>query len=215
VAFVVGKPTIPGKPVSVFSAEEHIFGMVLFNDLSARDIQRWEYVPLGPFLGKNFASVVSPWIVTLDALEPFRVPGPVQDPKVLPYLEDPAGHHYDINLEIDYRIPGSGAVCISKTNHKHIYWNIFQQLAHHTVNGCNINVGDLCASGAISGYEPGSCGTLIELTANGSKPLTFPDGSARTFIGDHDTVIFRGFAEKNGLRVGFGEASVTVLPPGS
>ena len=211
VAFITGKSTLLGEPVTTAEAEDHIFGMVLFNDLSARDIQRWEYVPLGPFLGKNFGSVISPWIITLDALEPFRVEGPEQNPKVLPYLSFTGDHHYDISLEV-YLKTGQNEIRLSETNYKNIYWNMVQQLAHQSVNGCNINVGDLYSSGTISGSDPGSYGSLIETTWNGTRPLKLPDGSERKYLEDGDTIILRGHAEKNGLRIGFGEASVTILP---
>jgi len=212
VAFIAGKSTLLGEPVTTAHAEDHIFGFVLFNDLSARDIQKWEYIPLGPFSGKNFGSIISPWIITLDALEPFRVPGPEQKPPVLPYLSFTGDHHFDIQIEVYLKLPGQKEVRVCRTNYKNIYWNMIQQLAHQTVNGCNINIGDIYSSGTISGTDPGSLGSMIELTRNGSRPLRLPDGSERKFIEDHDTIIFRGYAEKNGLRIGFGEASVTILP---
>jgi fumarylacetoacetase len=211
VAFIAGKSTLLGEPVTTVQAEDHIFGLVLFNDLSARDIQKWEYTPLGPFAGKNFGSIMSPWIITLDALEPFRVSGPEQQPPVLPYLSFTGKHHFDIQLEVYLQLPGQKEVRVCSTNYKNIYWNIVQQLAHQTVNGCNINVGDIYSSGTISGMDPGSSGSMIELTRNGTRPVSFPDGSERRFIEDHDTVILRGFAEKNAMRIGFGEASVTIL----
>jgi fumarylacetoacetase len=212
VAFITGKSTSLGEPVTTAVAEDHIFGLVLFNDLSARDIQKWEYTPLGPFLGKNFGSVISPWIITLEALEPFRIPGPKQDPPVLPYLSFKGNHHFDINLEVYLQVPGQQEVRICDSNYKHIYWNIVQQLAHQTVNGCNINAGDIYSSGTISGPAKDSFGSMIELTWNGTQPLKLPNGSERKFIEDQDKIIFRGFAEKDGLRIGFGEASVTILP---
>lgn len=212
VAFITGKKTETGDSLSTYEAENAIFGFVLFNDLSARDIQKWEYVPLGPFLGKNFASIISPWIVTLDALEPFRTSGPEQEPEVLPYLSFFGTHHFDINLEVFIQPEGAGKHLISSTNYKNIYWNIVQQLAHQTVNGCNINIGDIYASGTISGPDPGSLGSLIEITGNGKKPVILEDGVKRTFLEDGDTVIFKGYAEKEGLRIGFGEASTKILP---
>jgi fumarylacetoacetase len=212
VAFIAGKTTLLGEPVTTAEAPDHIFGLALFNDLSARDIQKWEYAPLGPFLGKNFGSILSPWIITLEALEPFRVPGPVQDPPVLPYLAFSGDHHFDIRLEVYLQLPGKEEVCIARTNYKTIYWNMVQQLAHQTVNGCNINVGDVYSSGTISGTDPGSFGSMIEITQNGTQPLKLPDGKERKFLEDNDTVVFRGYAEKEGLRIGFGEASVTILP---
>jgi len=211
-AFVVGQSTRLGESVTTSQAEDYIFGFLLFNDLSARDIQSWEYVPLGPFLSKNFGSIVSPWIVTLEALEPFRVKGPLQDPEVLPYLRTEGLRNFDIQLEVLIR-PGKGEEnLVCKSNFRHMYWNICQQLAHHTVNGCNITTGDLYASGTISGPDPGSYGSMLELTWRGANPLTLNDGSSRKFIEDHDALIIRGFCEKDGLRIGFGECKTTVLP---
>lgn len=211
-AFAVGKDNRPGESVGTDKAEDHIFGFVLFNDLTARDIQRWEYVPLGPFLSKNFGSVISPWIVSLEALEPFRVSGPPQTPPVLPYLEFSGERSFDINLEVWLQPEYKDATCICRSNFKYMYWNISQQLAHHTVNGCNIQVGDLCASGTISGPETGSYGSLLELSWNGQKPIILPDGEERKFLEDYDTVIMKAYAEKDGLRIGFGESRTTILP---
>lgn len=211
-AFVIGKETQLGDRVTTAEAEEHIFGMALFNDWSARDIQAWEYVPLGPFLGKNFGSTVSPWIVTLDALEPFRVAGKVQDPPVLPYLQYEGDRNFDIHLEVSIQPEEGEAMTVCESNHKHLYWNIAQQLAHHTVNGCNIHVGDMMASGTISGPEAGSFGSMLEITWRGANPVQMPDGSERKFIQDGDTVIMRGWCEKDGVRIGFGEANGKVLP---
>lgn len=211
-AFVVGKPTTSGERVSTEQAEEYLFGMVLFNDWSARDLQKWEYVPLGPFLSKNFASTISPWVVTLDALEPFRTAGPVQAPEVLPYLRFDGEKSYDIHLEAHLRTADGVEHLFCRTNFRYLYWNMCQQLAHHTVNGCNIRVGDLCASGTISGATPDSFGSLLELTWKGSTPIQLPDGSNRTFLEDGDTVVIKGFAQREGLRVGFGEARGTILP---
>jgi fumarylacetoacetase len=211
-AFIIGKGNSLGDNISTADAEDYIFGMVLFNDLSARDIQSWEYVPLGPFLSKNFASVISPWIVTTEALEPFRCSGPVQDPEVLPYLRYDGKRNFDINLEVLIKPQHSQEVSVCKSNFKYMYWNMSQQLAHHTINGCNMRTGDLCGSGTISGPDPGSYGSMLELTWKGTKPFTMPDGSERKFINDNDTVIMRGFGETNGIRVGFGEAAVTILP---
>jgi fumarylacetoacetase len=205
-----GKPM--GKRISTAEADEYIFGMVLFNDWSARDIQRWEYVPLGPFLGKNFGSTISPWVVTLDALEPFRLEGPVQNPEVLPYLKYEGNKHIDINLEVDIVTSSGVSTNVSKSNYKYMYWNMQQQLAHHTVNGCNLRCGDMMASGTISGPHEGSYGSMLEIAWKGTKPVTLADGSSRKFIDDGDTVVMRGFAEKNGVRVGFGECIGTVLP---
>ena len=211
-AFVIGKENPLGESISTTEAEDYIFGMVLFNDLSARDIQSWEYVPLGPFLSKNFASVISPWVITLDALEPFRCHGPEQQPKVLPYLQSEGEHNFDIRLEVLIKPEKSQESSVCRSNFKYMYWNMSQQLAHHTVNGCNMRVGDLCGSGTISGTDAGSYGSMLELTWKGTKPITLPDGCERKFINDDDTVIMRGYCEKNGIRVGFGEASVRILP---
>jgi len=211
-AFIVGKANELGDSVSTAEAEDHIFGMVLFNDLSARDIQSWEYVPLGPFLSKNFASVISPWVVTLDALEPFRCSGPEQKPEVLPYLSFEGDRNFDINLEVLIKPKNSSEATVCISNFKYMYWNMSQQLAHHTVNGCNMRIGDLCGSGTISGPDMGSYGSMLELTWKGTKPFKMPDGSERKFINDNDTVIMRGYSEKDEVRVGFGEAIVRILP---
>ena len=211
-AFVIGKENPLGESISTAEAEDYIFGMVLFNDLSARDIQSWEYVPLGPFLSKNFASVISPWVVTLDALEPFRCAGPDQQTEVLPYLEFEGDRNFDVNLEVFIKPENSPEKSVCKSNFRYMYWNMSQQLAHHTVNGCNMRVGDLCGSGTISGPNTGSYGSMLELTWKGTKPLKMPDGSERKFIHDHDSIIMHGFSEKNGIRVGFGEAVVKILP---
>jgi fumarylacetoacetase len=212
-AFIIGKSTELGQSVSTKDADDYIFGMVLFNDWSARDIQRWEYVPLGPFLAKNFASTISPWIVTLDALEPFRVKAPDQDPKVLPYLERKADKTgIDINLEVYLQPDKMEPLKICTSNFKYMYWSMDQQLAHHTVNGCNINVGDMMASGTISGPTPDSFGSLLEITWGGTKPITLPNGSQRKYLEDGDTVIIKGFAQKDNIRIGFGEARGKVLP---
>lgn len=205
-----GKPL--GDSISTSEAEDYIFGMALFNDWSARDIQTWEYVPLGPFLSKNFASSLSPWIVTLDALQPFKVNGPEQSPEVLSYLKYEGQLSYDIQLEV-YLQPNHGEetkICTS--NFKYMYWNMAQQLAHHTVNGCNVRCGDLMGSGTISGPTPDSYGSMLELAWKGEKPIQLKDGSERKFIHDNDTVIMRGFSSKEGVRIGFGEVSSKVLP---
>lgn len=211
-AFIIGKSTNMGESVSTDQADDHIFGMVLFNDWSARDIQTWEYVPLGPFLAKNFASTVSPWVVTLEALEPFRVEGYKQEPPVLPYLQYKGNKNLDIHLEVQVQPENQEPVTLCRSNYRFMYWTMEQQLAHHTVNGCNINIGDMMASGTISGPTEDSFGSMLELTWRGSKPIKMPDGSERKFINDGDTVILKGFAEKNGVRVGFGEAKGKVLP---
>lgn len=211
-AFIVGKETALGESISTAEAEDHIFGMVLFNDLSARDIQKWEYVPLGPFLAKNFGSVISPWIVTLEALAPFKTDTPVQDPEVLPYLKYDGQKNYDIQLEIFIQPENETENKVCHSNFKHMYWNMAQQLAHHTVNGCNVNVGDMMASGTISGPTPEAYGSMLELSWKGTKPLKLSDGSERKFIQDYDTIIMRGFSKNGQVRIGFGECVTKVLP---
>lgn len=205
-----GKPL--GDHITTEEADDYIFGMTLFNDWSARDIQGWEYVPLGPFLGKSFISHISDWVVTLDALEPFRVPGPVQNPKVLPYLEYAGDKHVDIKLEVLIQPEGGEEVSVCQSNYQHMYWNMNQQLAHHSINGCNIRVGDCMGSGTISGPEEGQFGSMLEITWKGANPVQMPDGSERKFINDNDTVIIRGYSEKDGVRIGFGEVKAKVLP---
>lgn len=211
-AFITCKDTKLGTSISTRHAEDYIFGFVLFNDWSARDIQQWEYVPLGPFLSKNFGSTISPWIVTMDALEPFRVKGPEQSPSVLPYLAIEGEKNFDVTLEVLIQPEKSVATPVSRSNFKYLYWSVNQQLAHHTVNGCNIQVGDLYASGTISGPSPGSFGSMLELAWNGQRPLHLADGSQRKFIEDGDTVILKGHAEKNNVRIGFGECRGKILP---
>jgi fumarylacetoacetase len=212
-AFITGKSTKLGDSISTEEAEDYIFGFVLFNDWSARDIQAWEYVPLGPFLGKSFASSISPWVVTMEALDQFRVDGPTQDPEVLPYLKCETPHSFDINLEAYIQPDGVKQVSrVCRSNFKYMYWNIAQQLAHHTVNGCNINVGDMMASGTISGPTEDSYGSMLELSWKGSKPVKLDSGEERKFIEDGDTVILKGYAEKEGVRVGFGEVRSKLLP---
>ncbi len=210
--FITGKNSQLGDTVKTNEADDYIFGLVLFNDWSARDIQKWEYVPLGPFLGKSFGSSISPWVVTLEALEPFKVAGPIQDPEVLPYLKYEGERNYDIGLEVAIRPKEGEEQTVSTSNYKFMYWNMAQQLAHHTINGCNINVGDIMASGTISGKDKTSYGSMLELSWGGKNPITLKDGSERMFIEDYDTVIMRGFAEKDSIRVGFGEVSGQVLP---
>lgn len=212
VAFITCSDTKLGRSISTREAEDHIFGFVLFNDWSARDIQQWEYVPLGPFLGKNFASSISPWIVTMDALEPFRTEGPIQQPNVLDYLKVSGPKNFDVALEVSLELQQQSPVIICRSNFKYLYWNVNQQLAHHTVNGCNIQVGDVYASGTISGPSPSSYGSLLELTWNGQRPLQLAKGVERTFLADGDTVVLRGHASKDGVRIGFGECKGKVLP---
>lgn len=211
-AFITCADTTLGTSIHTNEAEDYIIGFALFNDWSARDIQQWEYVPLGPFLGKNFGSTLSPWIVTMDALEPFRVKGPEQNPHVLPYLAFEGDKNFDITLGVLLQPNKGEVVTLSRTNFKYMYWNVNQQLAHHTVNGCNIQVGDVYASGTISGPSPGSYGSLLELTWNGQKPMHLTDGTERTFIEDGDTIIMRGHAERNGVRIGFGDCTGQILP---
>ena len=206
-----GKPL--GNTISTEEADEYIFGMCLFNDWSARDIQKWEYVPLGPFLAKNFASSMSCWIVTLDALEPFRTAGPIQKPKVLPYLEYNGNKHLDIELTVAIQTENGSKKVVTNSNYKHMYWNMNQQLAHHTVNGCNVNCGDMLASGTISGPEVGSFGSMLEISWKGTKPVKMPDGSERKFVQDGDSVIFNGRAKNKNFNIGFGELISKVLPP--
>lgn len=211
-AFITYEGNALGDHITTKDADNVIFGMALLNDWSARDIQGWEYVPLGPFLGKNFASHLSCWIVTLDALEPFRVAGPVQDPKVLPYLEYEGDKHIDIKLETSIQPENGNENIVARSNYKYMYWNMNQQLAHHSINGCNIRLGDCYGSGTISGPNEGEYGSMLEISWKGTKPFKMDDGTERKFINDGDTVIMRGYAEKNGVRVGFGEVSAKVLP---
>jgi fumarylacetoacetase len=211
-AFVVGKETALGTSISTEKAEEHIFGLLLFNDWSARDIQKWEYVPLGPFLAKNFGSTISPWIVTLEALEPFKTEGPKQEPAVLPYLQFKGNKNYDIQLEVDIVTKSGATKTVSHSNFSYMYWNMCQQLAHHTVNGCNVQVGDVCASGTISGPTLESYGSMLEITWQGKNAVQMPDGTERKFIQDNDTVIMRAHCEKNRVRIGFGECKSLILP---
>lgn len=211
-AFILNRNSEMGESISTKDAEEAIFGMVIFNDWSARDIQAWEYVPLGPFLGKNFGSSISPWVVTMEALEPFRTASPKQEPAVLDYLQFEGDKNYDINLEV-YLQPENGEEnLISESNYKFMYWNMTQQLAHHTINGCNVEVGDLYASGTISGSDPKSVGSMLELTWRGQNPLQLKDGKERKFIEDNDTVTMKAWSEKDGIRVGFGEVSGKIIP---
>lgn len=205
-----GKPL--GDSISTEEADSYIFGLCLFNDWSARDIQAWEYVSLGPFLGKNFASSISAWIVTLDALEPFSVESPDQNPKVLPYLKFDGKKAYDIQLQVGILTNNKEETVVCNSNFKYMYWNMAQQLAHHTSNGCNIRCGDLLGSGTISGKSEDSFGSMLELTWRGTKPLKVKDGSERKFINDGDSVIMRGHSELNGVRIGFGELSSKLLP---
>ncbi|WP_164707905.1 fumarylacetoacetase [Paraburkholderia phosphatilytica] len=211
--FVIGRGNSLGEPIGCEDAEDHIFGMVLLNDWSARDIQQWEYVPLGPFNAKTFATTISPWVVTLDALEPFRVAQPAQDPQPLPYLRHAGAHAFDVSLEVELRAEGAAAsTTISRTNFRHMYWTMAQQLAHHTVSGCNTRVGDLMGSGTISGPTDGSFGSLLELTWNGQKPVALDGGGKRSFIEDGDELTLKGWCQGNGYRIGFGACAGRILP---
>lgn len=211
-AFIVGKGNELGSSVRVDDAEDHIFGVALFNDWSARDIQKWEYVPLGPFLGKSFASTMSTWITPLEALEPVRIDSPTQDPQPLPYLRHAGRNNFDIKLEVWLTPHGGEPTLISSSNTKYLYWSMAQQLAHHTINGCNLRPGDVCASGTISGPTADSYGSMLELSWQGTKPITLSDGSTRKFISDGDTVTMRAFVEGGGVRFELGEASAEVVP---
>jgi fumarylacetoacetase len=212
-AFITTDANIMGENIPVGETEDYIFGMVLLNDWSARDMQKWEYVPLGPFLAKNFASSISPWIVTMDALEPFRVKGPKQEPTPLPYLQQKGKHAYDINLEVYIEPENVAPKLVSKSNFKYMYWSMSQQLAHHTSNGCRVNSGDMMGSGTISGPTEDSYGSMLELTWSGQKPITMNDGTERKFINDNDTVIMKGYCQNSSVRIGFGEVSSKLLPP--
>ena len=212
-AFITTDANVMGENIPVHEAEDYIFGMVLLNDWSARDIQKWEYVPLGPFLAKNFASSISPWIVTMDALEPYRTKGPNQDPTPLPYLQQKGKHAFDIQLEVAIQPENAEATVVSQSNFKYMYWSMSQQLAHHTSNGCRVNSGDMMGSGTISGPTPSSYGSMLELTWGGKNPIQLADGSERKFINDNDTVIMKAHCENQEVRIGFGEVSSKLLPP--
>jgi len=213
VGHFIGPGNRQGEPIDIARAEDHVFGLVLVNDWSARDIQKWEYQPLGPFLAKNFATTISPWVVTLEALDPFRCPSPKQDPPPLPYLHREENSTFDIHLEALLQTERlAEPVVICRTNFRHLYWSIPQQLAHHTVGGCNLRTGDLLASGTISGPDPGSYGSLLELTSGGKAPLSLGSGESRAYLQDGDTLILRGWCERAGLRLGFGEARGRILP---
>ena len=204
---IIGRNSEQGTSVNTSQSEDYVFGLVLFNDWSARDIQRWETMPLGPFLGKNFASSISPWVVTLEALAPFRAETPTQEPVPLPYLTTDGKRNFDINLEVFL-----GRNSISRTNFKLMYWNIAQQIAHHTVNGCNLKIGDLLASGTVSGSSSGTYGSMLELSWAGKHPIKLENGETRTYLEDNDTLTLTGYCEKDNIRVGFGELSGKILP---
>ena len=211
-AFVTFDGKALGDTISTAEAEDYIFGLVLFNDWSARDIQKWEYVPLGPFLAKNFASSISSWIVSLDALQPYSVDTPSQDPEVLDYLRFEGQNSYDINLQVAITPDSSEETIVCNSNFKYMYWNMAQQLAHHTINGCNIRGGDLLGSGTISGPTPDSYGSMLELAWKGTKPVPMSDGTERKFIQGGDTVTMRGYCKNDKVRIGFGEVASKLLP---
>ncbi|PSQ66003.1 MAG: fumarylacetoacetase [Bacteroidetes bacterium QH_2_64_74] len=211
--FFVGDGNELGTPISIDEADDHIFGMVLVNDWSARDIQGWEYDPLGPFLGKSFATTISPWVVPMAALEPFRTEGPTQDPEPLDYLRAEGDAAYDVTLEVDLQAPSmSSPHTVCRSNTKHLYWTMRQQLTHHTINGCNARPGDLMASGTISGPTEAGYGSMLELSWRGEKPVPLPGDETRSFLKDGDRVILRGYAEGDGYRIGFGTAEGKILP---
>ena len=214
VGFFVGPGNELGKPISIDRAEEHIFGLVIVNDWSARDVQKWEYQPLGPFNAKNFATSVSPWVVTLEALEPFRAEGPKQDdPAPLDYLRSAGNPSYDIDLEVLLQTESmSEPQRIALSNFRYLYWNMQQQLTHHTVTGCNTRPGDMMASGTISGPDKSMFGSLLEITWRGEQPIELPGGETRKFMQDGDTLIMRGWASRDGVRIGFGEVRGSILP---
>ncbi|MCB9309392.1 MAG: fumarylacetoacetase [Lewinellaceae bacterium] len=211
-AFVIGKNSGLGQPIGINEAESYIFGLMLFNDWSARDIQKWEYVPLGPFLAKNFASTLSPWIITMESLEPFKVEAQPREKPILPYLESSQNCNYDIHLEVAIETEGNSETVVTRSNFKYLYWSMIQQLAHHTVNGCNVRVGDLLASGTISGPHEGSYGSMLEIAWKGTKPVPMKDGTTRIFIQDGDTVKLKGWAGNGSSRVGFGECEGKLIP---
>ena len=212
-AFITTDVNVMGENIPINEAEDYIFGMVLLNDWSARDIQKWEYEPLGPFLSKNFATSISPWIITMDALEPFRTKGPKQDPSPLPYLQQKGKNNFDINLEVAIQPENEEPTVVSRSNVKNMYWSMNQQLTHHTSNGCRVNSGDMMGSGTVSGPTQESFGSMLELTLGGKTPIKLKNGSERRFINDGDTVIMKGFSKNNGVRIGFGEVSTKLLPP--
>eukprot|EP00055_Hartaetosiga_balthica_P010573 m.45528 g.45528 ORF g.45528 m.45528 type:complete len:433 (+) comp7227_c0_seq1:83-1381(+) len=212
-AFFTGPGNELGHPISIENAQDHIFGMVLMNDWSARDIQKWEYVPLGPFLGKNLGTTISPWVVTMDALAPFATSNPAQDPKPLPYLVHDDDYSFDINLAVSIAPDGAEGKVVGRTNFKYMYWTMKQQLAHHTITGCNVRPGDLMGSGTISGTDPSSYGSMIELSWKGTRQVDLGDGETRTFLKDGDTVTLTGYCQGDGFRVGFGDCSGKLLPP--
>lgn len=212
VGFFIGTGNNLGEPISIDDAHEHVFGMVLLNDWSARDIQAWEYQPLGPFVSKNFATSISPWMVTMDALQPFRVTGPKQEPTPLPYLWSDSANGYDIQLEVTLQSAGMDSPqVISRSNMKYLYWSIEQMLAHHTITGCNMRPGDLCGTGTISGPTENSYGSMLELTWRGEKPIQLSNDETRTFLQDGDRVTMKGYCQGDGYRIGFGEVTGKIV----
>ena len=212
IGFILGKGSKLGNSISTEEADEYVFGLCLLNDWSARDIQKLEYVPLGPFNGKNFATSISPWIITTDALEPFKVEGEKQIPDVLPYLKFEGKKNFDINIEVFLKSNTFQKKKLLSTNAKYLYWNINQQIAHHTISGCNVNIGDIYGSGTISGSKNNEFGSMIELTWNGKKPIEMSDGSLRKAIHDNDTVIFKGKCSNENYSIGFGSLVTKILP---
>ncbi|GFG37497.1 hypothetical protein Cfor_09559 [Coptotermes formosanus] len=210
--FVGGPPTKLGEPVPVKEAHEHIFGMVLMNDWSARDIQKWEYVPLGPFLAKNVGTSISPWVVTMEALAPFTVDNYKHDLAPFPYLQHGDPYNFDIMLQVDIKPENSVASTVCRSNFKYLYWTPKQQLAHHTITGCNINPGDMMASGTISGETADSYGSMLELSWKGTKPIQLKDGNTRKFLQDNDEVIITGHCQGDGFLIGFGSCTGKILP---
>ncbi|MBM4763723.1 fumarylacetoacetase [Bacillus sp. B15-48] len=211
--YIIGTGNKLGDPITIENAEEHIFGMVLLNDWSARDIQAWEYVPLGPFLAKNFSTSIAPWIVPMEALEPFRVAGPKQDPKPLAYLDQEGEGSFDIELEV--LLKGENQKerqTISKSNHRYLYWSPAQMVAHHTIGGCDLNTGDLLGSGTISGEEKNARGSLLELTWRGAEPISLGENEQREWLEDGDELTMTGWCQGEGYRVGFGEVAGKILP---
>jgi len=208
--FIIGKENKLGEPIDIKHANEHVFGAVLLNDFSARDIQRWEYQPLGPFLGKNFATAISPWIVTMEAIQPFITDAPLQTQKILSYLQEEKRVNFDIEISFEIETPKQNKATVAVTNAKYLYWTMEQQVAHHTVNGCNLQVGDLLGTGTISGKEKSSFGSLLELTWNGKESINIGD-EQRTFLQDGDTTILSAVCKNGDMQIGFGEVRNLII----